>query len=115
MYEEKTAITIEEVRQRAKETLMESLDQYTLLGDDEGKKVEAIASLYEQIAADENAQVTSQRDLKGKVITALATGASALINVAIVIMCTRKEETEIFRTTTARTVVTAALNRIFRR
>ena len=115
MDEEKKVITIEEVRQRAKETLMESLDQYTLLGDDEGKKAEAIASLYEQIAADENNQASSKRDFKSKVYTALATVFSAGINLGIVLMCTRKEETEIFRTTTARTVVTAALNKIFRK
>ena len=56
MDEENKVTTVEEVRQMAKDTVYDSLYQYSLTADEKGEKAKGLAELYDKVVADENKQ-----------------------------------------------------------
>ena len=114
--ENKVATSVDEVRQIAKDTVYDSLYQYSINTDEKGEKAKGLAELYDKVVADENKQKEMKYELIGKIIIGLGTGFAGLMHVAMYFSSTKKEESgEIYDTTTKRTVVTAMLNKIFRK
>lgn len=116
MNEENKVTTVEEVRQMAKDTVYDSLYQYSLTADEKGEKAKGLAELYDKVVTDENKQKEMKYDLIGKGFIGAGSIIAAGIHVLLYCRSTRKEESgEIYATTTDRTVVTAILNKIFRK
>jgi F0F1-type ATP synthase membrane subunit b/b' len=101
---------LDKVREKASKTLDEALDQYSLLGDEEGKKAEGLAALYKEVCADENNRKNNVLGVVGQVVVGAGSIAIAVANLWMFKRSTEKEEAgEIYDTTTKRTTVNNGL------
>lgn len=108
---------LDKVRAKASKTLDEAMDQYSLLGDDEGKKAAGLAALYKEVCADENNRKNNALGVIGQVAIGVGSVAVAVANLWMFKRSTDKEESgEIYDTTTKKTTVNNGLmGRFFRR
>lgn len=108
-------LTLEELRQKAIDTLGEALDQYSPDADESGEKAKAYGSVYKEIVTDANTQASNTTNFWGYCAKGAGYAAMAVAWWWMYTRSTRKEEAgEIYATQTDRTIASSGLmGRIF--